>query len=126
MKTGQLVFQFFLPTFIILYLAHWYTTFNGQQQQSTTTSLFQQIWSWFDHFASIGLMLIISWTFAYFLYERFNNEQIDFNPGNLSVLITGCDTGFGHELAIKLDNYGMNNIYEFNLKHLNLDHSFIH
>jgi len=54
-------------------------------------------------FVAIGILLII-----YVSYRLFRHL---FPPGNISpngkyVLITGCDTGFGHALAIELDKQG--------------------
>ncbi|GAB1598601.1 retinol dehydrogenase 7-like [Argonauta hians] len=34
------------------------------------------------------------------------NRKTNVNPDQKAVLITGCDTGFGHELAVKLDKTG--------------------
>ena len=44
-----------------------------------------------------------------FIYEEFFNPTIDLSANNLSkklVVITGCDSGFGHQTAIKLYKMG--------------------
>lgn len=54
-------------------------------------------------FAALPLT-IIAWTLAYFVYDMTNVEKVD--SRNKAVLITGCDSGFGFQLAKKLDALG--------------------
>ena len=44
---------------------------------------------------------------AYYL-GIFPQQPARLEPRNKAVLVTGCDTGFGHALAAKLDNIGFN------------------
>ena len=65
---------------------------------------------------TIGLV-ILSYI-AYKVYEHFTATP-DINPNGKYVLISGCDTGFGHGLAIELDHQGFNvfaGIYNVNNK----------
>ena len=68
-------------------------------------------WAFFElgrwwTYLSVGVTLFaVSWVIAYALYDRLNRETVT-EPEKKAVLITGCDTGFGYELAIKLDRYG--------------------
>lgn len=48
--------------------------------------------------------VIISWFIADSIYKRISSKKI--LVGNKALLITGCDTGFGHRLAIKCDKLG--------------------
>ena len=41
---------------------------------------------------------------AYYFYEMLNQETI--NPSGKIVLVTGCDTGFGNQIAYRLDQLG--------------------
>lgn len=50
----------------------------------------------------IGLVYV-----AYRVYQHFFPTP-DINPNNKYVLISGCDTGFGHDLAVELDKKGFN------------------
>ncbi|CAF4220159.1 unnamed protein product [Rotaria sp. Silwood2] len=51
--------------------------------------------------------LVILLHVTYYIYKRlFPSPNI--NPNGKYVLITGCDTGFGHALAIELDKQGFN------------------
>ena len=59
-----------------------------------------------DALLSITL-LTLSWNIASWIWIRFSwipRETID--PSGKAVFITGCDTGFGHNLAKKLADYG--------------------
>lgn len=56
-------------------------------------------------FVLIGLILIY-WV-AYRLYRHLLPPP-DINPKGKYVLISGCDSGFGHALAIDLDKHGFN------------------
>ncbi|XP_054159864.1 uncharacterized protein LOC128958074, partial [Oppia nitens] len=47
---------------------------------------------------------IISWFISGAIYRKICTEKISIN--NKAILITGCDTGFGHQLAIKCDKLG--------------------
>lgn len=51
-----------------------------------------------------GLLVLISWSVGHVFFECANQTKVD--PSDKAVLITGCDTGFGHRLARKLDAYG--------------------
>ncbi|CAF3005315.1 unnamed protein product [Rotaria socialis] len=53
------------------------------------------------------LSLVILLYVAYYLYKHFFPSP-DINPKDKYVLISGCDTGFGHALAIELDKQGFN------------------
>lgn len=55
-----------------------------------------------------------SWGFAYYVYERYNQDTVSSN--NKVVLITGCDTGFGNRLARKLDRLGKSQSGQFWVK----------
>ena len=41
---------------------------------------------------------------AYYFYEMLNQETID--PSGKIVLVTGCDSGFGNQIAYRLDQLG--------------------
>ncbi len=43
-----------------------------------------------------------------YLLGIFPQQPARLEPHNKAVLITGCDTGFGHALATELDNIGFN------------------
>ena len=58
------------------------------------------------HLAVLGALSIFSWTVAWAIFERLNTETVA--PGKKTVLVTGCDTGFGHDLARRLDQFGKN------------------
>ena len=49
-------------------------------------------------FAAVILTVII--------FKSFSKRQVS-NLGNKYVFITGCDSGFGHETAIRLDKMGV-------------------
>lgn len=50
------------------------------------------------------VLLQISWFLAQLLRRNSHLEHI--SPINRAVLITGCDSGFGHQVCYKLDSYG--------------------
>ena len=53
------------------------------------------------------IIFAIIFYITYRLYEHFfPSPNID--PNGKYVLISGCDTGFGHALAIELDKQGFN------------------
>jgi len=56
-------------------------------------------------FVAIGIALIIY--VAYRLYKHLFPPP-NINPNGKYVLISGCDTGFGHALAVELDKQGFN------------------
>lgn len=58
----------------------------------------------FTHLCVIAGLSIISWTVAYWLYERTHTETV--SVVNKAVLVTGCDTGFGQKFAQRLDQLG--------------------
>jgi len=71
------------------------------------------IWSqlnlWlFTQFCVIGGLSMLSWVIAYYIYEQLNRETI--SPHGKAVFITGCDTGFGNQLAKRLDKIGMSTL----------------
>ncbi|XP_050040058.2 retinol dehydrogenase 5-like isoform X1 [Dermacentor andersoni] len=53
---------------------------------------------------AIGLPVVCVFTLGYFLYSLLPDSGV--SATGKSVLITGCDTGFGHRLAIRLDRLG--------------------
>lgn len=58
----------------------------------------------FTNFCVLGTLLVVAWTVAHKLFDHFNTETVKSN--NKIVLITGCDTGFGNQLARRLDSSG--------------------
>src|SRR5687767_4910080 len=55
----------------------------------------------------VGLFFYLSWQFTNYIWGKSTwipKEKV--SPKNRAVFITGCDTGFGHNLAKRLDNYG--------------------
>ena len=56
---------------------------------------------------TVGVLTVLtylSWLLATALRNSSHLEHI--SPKGRAVLITGCDTGFGHQLCYKLDSYG--------------------
>ena len=47
---------------------------------------------------------VISWIIANRIYNVINKERV--STKNIAVLITGCDSGFGHNLAVECDKLG--------------------
>lgn len=60
---------------------------------------------WITHILIIETLLFLSWICGSYFYETMNRRQL--SPYKKIVLITGCDTGFGHALAKRLDQYGV-------------------
>jgi len=61
----------------------------------------------FSNFLLIGFLIYLTANLSNFVWNKFNWLPKDFNdPKNKAVLITGCDTGFGHRLAKRLNEYG--------------------
>jgi len=60
---------------------------------------------WLTRFSVACTLLVISWTLGYYCYDLWNRETVE-KPDEKAILVTGCDTGFGHETAIKLDRLG--------------------
>ncbi|KAH9406363.1 hypothetical protein TYRP_013975 [Tyrophagus putrescentiae] len=59
----------------------------------------------FKYFVGVlGTSYFLCWTVAWAIFERLNTETVA--PGKKAVLVTGCDTGFGHDLARRLDQFG--------------------
>ena len=59
--------------------------------------------------ASIGTVLIsiyIGWLISDAYWRRVSREEAGIDPKKKAVVITGCDTGFGHKAALKLAEYG--------------------
>lgn len=55
--------------------------------------------------------LFISFPFLIYISYRFYRHLFptpNINPGGKYVLISGCDSGFGHDLAVELDQQGFN------------------
>ena len=52
------------------------------------------------------IVIIISWCMTDFIYTFYSQLFKISISSDRGVLITGCDTGFGHQLAIKLDKLG--------------------
>jgi short-subunit dehydrogenase involved in D-alanine esterification of teichoic acids len=50
------------------------------------------------------ISLITSWIISNVFHNRITFSKV--SPENRAVLITGCDTGFGHQLAIEVDKLG--------------------
>ena len=65
--------------------------------------------SYFMHKCVSGLFFFISFFLVCFvgIFLQSIIPRFRLNPRDKSVLITGCDTGFGLELAKRLDNIGM-------------------
>lgn len=84
------VVKYFAPIFFILYNVWWY--------------LSDSMLAWFTKLSAAGALAIISWTLAYYVLESLYTDTV--SPTGKAVLITGCDTGFGHELAARLDRFG--------------------
>lgn len=78
-----------VPTFFSLYLLWW---------------IFSPIYYFFTHLCVLSVLAVVAWTVAHCIYDHFNTETV--SPNNKSVLITGCDSGFGHQLAQRLDKFG--------------------
>ena len=55
----------------------------------------------------VFIALLILFYILYRLYQHFFPTP-NINPNGKYVLISGCDTGFGHRLAIELDKQGFN------------------
>jgi NAD(P)-dependent dehydrogenase (short-subunit alcohol dehydrogenase family) len=55
----------------------------------------------------VYIILILTIIIAYKIYQ-YVFPSPDINPNGKYVLISGCDTGFGHGLAIELDKQGFN------------------
>ena len=61
--------------------------------------------TWWTHLSVCATLAVVAWTLGYCAYDQLVRETVSV-PGEKAVLVTGCDTGFGHELAIKLDRWG--------------------
>jgi len=60
--------------------------------------------SWF---ATFNGMIIVAWYLSGFIKRKLILRQLGpLSPKGKAVFITGCDTGFGHRLAIKLNSIG--------------------
>ena len=71
--------------------------------------LWSQLNPWlFTQCCVIGGLSMLSWVIAYYIYEQLNRETI--SPHGKAVFITGCDTGFGNQLAKRLDKIGMSTL----------------
>ena len=54
-----------------------------------------------------AVSIYIAWLVSDSYFRRVAWESdLTIDPSNKAVLITGCDTGFGHKLAVKLSTYG--------------------
>jgi 11-cis-retinol dehydrogenase len=76
------------------------------KQRQKSNSFFFSIYFWGIMLCwTIGFVIILY--FFYRLYQYFFPAP-NINPNGKYVLISGCDTGFGHGLAIELDRQGFN------------------
>ena len=93
---GQIsLFKTFLIVFTFVYLIY--------------LNLFDSsLLKWFGiivQFIGVTTILIqISWVLSRYLRQYSHLEHV--SPRNRAVLVTGCDSGFGHEVCYKLDSYG--------------------
>ncbi|CAF2124523.1 unnamed protein product [Rotaria magnacalcarata] len=55
----------------------------------------------------LTISIIFLFYIIYILYQYFNRTP-NISPNGKYIFISGCDTGFGHGLAIKLDKQGFN------------------
>lgn len=69
------------------------------------------VFSWWTHLSVVATLAVVSWTLGYALFDRLNREVVT-QPEKKAVLVTGCDTGFGHDLAVKLDRFGNLNLFK--------------
>lgn len=83
------------PCFLGLWL-FWWQLFNSNRFE--LVHLFTQT-------CVLSALAVISWTVGYFLYDLFHSQRVE-ATANKAVLITGCDSGFGHKLAKRLDALG--------------------
>ena len=90
MKLSKLL-TYVLPTFGALY---WLWSLLGDHHLV-----------WWTQLSVLCSLAVVSWIFGFLVYDALNQETVD-SPGGKAVLVTGCDTGFGHQLAIRLDQYG--------------------
>ena len=116
--TWTLTFSFlFLKIFIVLlskYGANSVCINERETKKRIFHTLFSSVcFSHFDislqrhHMCCLILISLFVLYVAYRIYQR-DNPPPDVNPRGKYVLITGCDTGFGHQLAIELDEQGFN------------------
>jgi len=96
MNVAQLVIYFWL-TYVNLYFV-WYFAFFVRSAAPPYRI------DWFTHLSVCTILTLVSWIFAHFIHDLFNRKAVD--PAGKMVLITGCDTGFGHDLALRLDQFG--------------------
>lgn len=86
--------------FLALSLLWWQLLFNGStvQQHFPVVHLFTQL-------CVLGGLAVVAWTGGYFIYDLLHSERVAPSAEKV-VLITGCDSGFGHRLARRLDALG--------------------
>lgn len=65
-----------------------------------------------NHFCVVCFLFILSWTIGYYFYEQLNQELVP--TSGKAVLITGCDSGFGYQLAQRLDRLGKSILVQIN------------
>ena len=70
--------------------------------------LFSDHLYWISQLFTVTCLSIVAWSLAYYVYDHLHTDTIE-STHNKAVLITGCDTGFGHQLALRLDRMGNNN-----------------
>ncbi|KAI1286917.1 17-beta-hydroxysteroid dehydrogenase type 6 [Halotydeus destructor] len=73
----------------------------------TSVNFIQSVVQSVTNFLLLGLLGYVSWNLTNYIWAKATFITKDkVSPVKKAVLITGCDTGFGHELAVKLDLYG--------------------
>jgi len=58
----------------------------------------------FQYISFAIISIIISWIISNIIYNWISFKKV--SPENRAVLITGCDTGFGHQLVIEINKLG--------------------
>lgn len=88
MKAPQIL-RYSLPTFVVFFSVYYI--------------LYTHL-VFFNLFSAAVILSIFSWLVGYLLFELNNGDVV--SSQNKAVLITGCDTGFGHKLTLRLDKLG--------------------
>ena len=87
--------------FLALSLLWWQLLFNS----STVQQHFPVVVHLFTQLCVFGGLAVVAWTGGYFIYDLLHSERVVPSAEKV-VLITGCDSGFGHRLARRLDALG--------------------